>query len=339
MWRAKKLKIDCEVVQDLYVLYKEGDISEKTKSGIEEHLKECDNCRIIYESEEGFDKTLLDAAMETPSNKVDEKLLLKLKLKRLKIGVSIGLIAILLIASSVGFITYFINYHNNYLYERKILERDIMYADGKIMELTFNINYVKEDKLETSLQEIFINENRIDGHYKSEKDIVENGKRQGTEEFNYLKENSMNVNTLESVIDDLNITGGLMFTNDINEREEKVFYSLHQNSNFPIDIGLDLADMVKYMQKKYESGKWDSKDEEAFTTLKKYLNNYNIILLNEDKKIKAVINDNHDPIIIRSINSFFKPSDVDIAGICKANKELGDFVTNYCKSNKIGLYK
>ncbi|SHK35286.1 Putative zinc-finger [Hathewaya proteolytica DSM 3090] len=43
------MKYDCDVIKDLEVLYHEDAISEKSKEVIEEHLKECEQCRRIYE--------------------------------------------------------------------------------------------------------------------------------------------------------------------------------------------------------------------------------------------------------------------------------------------------
>jgi len=114
------MKYNCELVQDLYVIYEEGDISENTKKDIEDHLKECDTCRNTYESEDGFEGNLLDTVKETPSNQVDEGLFLKLKIKRFKIGIAIGLIIIIFITSNVAISTYFNSSYDKYIYERKI---------------------------------------------------------------------------------------------------------------------------------------------------------------------------------------------------------------------------
>lgn len=42
-------KIPCSVIQDLLVLYEDNVCSEETKQIIEEHVKECEECREIYE--------------------------------------------------------------------------------------------------------------------------------------------------------------------------------------------------------------------------------------------------------------------------------------------------
>jgi len=143
-------------------LYNEETIEGKVLVNVEDHLKECDKCKAIYESEIEFEENLLNSLKQTPSDKVDEGLFLKLKIKRFKIGIAMGLIIILLVCSSVGFSSYFNNSYNKYIYGRKLLQRDIRYAEGKITELNFDINYVKEDKLEVLLQDTFTSMVRID---------------------------------------------------------------------------------------------------------------------------------------------------------------------------------
>lgn len=42
------MKIDCDIIKDLLPLYAEGLASEKSKIAVEEHLKECEECRKVY---------------------------------------------------------------------------------------------------------------------------------------------------------------------------------------------------------------------------------------------------------------------------------------------------
>lgn len=42
------MKIECNIIQDLLPLYVEQLVSEKSKMDIEEHLKECNQCRKVY---------------------------------------------------------------------------------------------------------------------------------------------------------------------------------------------------------------------------------------------------------------------------------------------------
>jgi hypothetical protein len=81
------MKLECAVVRDLYVLYKENELSGEVKDSVGEHLKECSECRRVYEDGTDFQDIIKKDTDEQPSRKMDEKLMLKLKIKRLKIGV------------------------------------------------------------------------------------------------------------------------------------------------------------------------------------------------------------------------------------------------------------
>ncbi len=78
------MKLEHEVVQDLYPLYIENDLSPSVKTTVDEHLKECEACRRFYETGE---KTVQFTEMEEPtvSKSLDEKIILKMKLNRLRL--------------------------------------------------------------------------------------------------------------------------------------------------------------------------------------------------------------------------------------------------------------
>lgn len=42
-------KIPCAVIQDLMVLYEDDVISAESRKLVEEHIQECEDCRILYE--------------------------------------------------------------------------------------------------------------------------------------------------------------------------------------------------------------------------------------------------------------------------------------------------
>lgn len=87
------MRLEHEVVQDLYPLYIENDLSPSVKTAVEEHLRECGTCREFYASGE---KTSQINVMEEPSvsKSLDEKIILKMKLNRVRL-VSIVLAGIL----------------------------------------------------------------------------------------------------------------------------------------------------------------------------------------------------------------------------------------------------
>ena len=45
------MRIPCNVIKDLLLLYENGEASEVTKKLVEEHLKECDECRVFLHSD------------------------------------------------------------------------------------------------------------------------------------------------------------------------------------------------------------------------------------------------------------------------------------------------
>ncbi|MBS8263615.1 hypothetical protein DYI25_04050 [Mesobacillus boroniphilus] len=87
------MKLEHEVVQDLYPLYIENDLTSSVKTAIDEHLMECEACRKFYETGE---KTVHITEMEEPtvSKSLDEKIILKMKLNRLRL-ISVVLAGIL----------------------------------------------------------------------------------------------------------------------------------------------------------------------------------------------------------------------------------------------------
>ncbi|WP_079508575.1 zf-HC2 domain-containing protein [Mesobacillus jeotgali] len=87
------MKLEHEVVQDLYPLYAENDLSPSVKTAIDEHLMECGTCKTFYDSGE---KTIQFTDMDEPlvSKSLDDKIILKMKLYRLRL-ISVVLAGIL----------------------------------------------------------------------------------------------------------------------------------------------------------------------------------------------------------------------------------------------------
>lgn len=78
------MNLEHEIVQDLYPLYVENDLSPSVKTAVDEHLKDCEACQKFYETGE---KTFQLTDMEKPfvSKSLDEKIILKMKLNRLRL--------------------------------------------------------------------------------------------------------------------------------------------------------------------------------------------------------------------------------------------------------------
>lgn len=56
------MKLTCDMVADLYPLYKDGLASQDTRSSIKEHLRECEDCRHFYRRYPFLDKVLRRSA-------------------------------------------------------------------------------------------------------------------------------------------------------------------------------------------------------------------------------------------------------------------------------------
>lgn len=78
------MKLEHDVVQDLYPLYIENDLSPSVKVSVDEHLQACEACRIFYETGE---RSITVANMDEPkvSSSLDDKIILKMKLNRLRL--------------------------------------------------------------------------------------------------------------------------------------------------------------------------------------------------------------------------------------------------------------
>jgi len=77
------MKLECVIVKDLYVAYSEKELSEVVRVAVEEHLGECENCNSIYHTGVDF-QTSLETELVTTTQKLDDKVLMKLKLARLR---------------------------------------------------------------------------------------------------------------------------------------------------------------------------------------------------------------------------------------------------------------
>jgi hypothetical protein len=78
------MKLEHDVVQDLYPLYLEDDLSPSVKTSVDEHLKECEECNTFYETgEKSFQINEIEEPIVPQS--LDEKIILKMKLNRLRL--------------------------------------------------------------------------------------------------------------------------------------------------------------------------------------------------------------------------------------------------------------
>lgn len=126
------MKLNCELVKDLYPLYKENDLSPSVKQEVEAHLERCENCKSVYESETGFDDIFAkDEKKFQPSDKLDDKIRLKMKLRRLRIFVT-------------SLIVFFLMYgYFQYVDNRKTLLYEISSVEIALNQLNFSVERAK----------------------------------------------------------------------------------------------------------------------------------------------------------------------------------------------------
>lgn len=132
------MKLECDVVQDLYPLFHEGELSPRVKEGVEEHVKECNDCRNIYESGEGFVDSISIERVPSelaPSKKVDDKLKTKLKIRRLKSAI--------LLLVGIFLLVFYIQFHDN----RIAMQVDLTDEVGIVYNLIGNVESIPKGNI------------------------------------------------------------------------------------------------------------------------------------------------------------------------------------------------
>jgi hypothetical protein len=87
------MKLEHDVVQDLYPLYLENDLSPSVKSAVDEHLTGCEACKRFYETGEKSIPISEIEELAAPES-LDEKIILRMKLNRVRF-ISVVLAAII----------------------------------------------------------------------------------------------------------------------------------------------------------------------------------------------------------------------------------------------------
>jgi len=128
------LKLECDVVKDLYILHKEDDLSPQVKKATDEHLSDCKACNTYYTEQNKYAEILeLDKELIEPSNKLDEKLMIKLKFRKLRI-LFIFLLSVIIIYSYFNYI----NQRNTLISELKYIEHSTKIIDSYMDREKFN---------------------------------------------------------------------------------------------------------------------------------------------------------------------------------------------------------
>lgn len=93
------MKKICDIVEDLLLLYEEGECSEGSRELVEEHLKTCENCRIIREKMRLTDE--LTVLSDNETDNAEEKVISK-GFRKIKRRWMISIIAVLMVFLIVG---------------------------------------------------------------------------------------------------------------------------------------------------------------------------------------------------------------------------------------------
>ncbi|MBM7572641.1 zf-HC2 domain-containing protein [Aquibacillus albus] len=130
------MKLTCEAVEDFYVLYQEDELHTNVKKAVEEHLQTCDKCQNIYKTGDNFTKAKKlkeDDSSNTPSNKLDNQIKTKLKLRRMRF--------ILLFIVTIFIVYSFFQYVD----DRKNMLYEVSSLEGTVRDLYFEVDRVKSE--------------------------------------------------------------------------------------------------------------------------------------------------------------------------------------------------
>lgn len=129
------MKLECEVVQDIYVLYQDNDLQPKVKKAVVDHLDICETCSHVYQEGTGFFDYLPPEEVDLKSSqKVDNKILLKLKLRRMRIF-------LLFIISVFIIYSYF-----QYVEDRKSLLYELSSAEQTLNTMRFQVEAARSER-------------------------------------------------------------------------------------------------------------------------------------------------------------------------------------------------
>lgn len=85
------MTLNCETVMDMVSLYKDGALSEGSRESIDEHLRECRECRRYYHQYDSIDR-IITKKQEAESADVEEKYAsFSASLRRRRTAATVGL--------------------------------------------------------------------------------------------------------------------------------------------------------------------------------------------------------------------------------------------------------
>lgn len=152
---------ECDIVQDLLIGYNDKTLKEGSKEFVDNHLKECENCRKI------FDEIKTDDIQEEENIEIDylKKLNKKNSKKNKCIILLIIIVSIIVLLNAIVFI----NYYNTDLGIEIFLEDDISdenfsKIENKIKEYNYKYRYVSKEEALEKFKERLDNPNVLNGY-------------------------------------------------------------------------------------------------------------------------------------------------------------------------------
>lgn len=152
---------ECDIVQDLLIGYNDKTLKEGSKEFVDNHLKECENCRKI------FDEIKIDDIQEEENIKIDylKKLNKKNSKKNKFIILLIIVVSIIVLINAI----IFINYYNTdsgieIFLEDDISDENYSKIENTIKEYNYEYRYVSKAEAIENFKERLDNPNVLNGY-------------------------------------------------------------------------------------------------------------------------------------------------------------------------------
>lgn len=152
---------ECDIVQDLLIGYNDKTLNEGSKEFVDNHLKECENCRKI------FDEIKIDDIQEEENIEIDylKKLNKKNSKKNKFIILLIIVVSIIVLINAI----IFINYYNTdsgieIFLEDDISDESFSKLENTIKEYNYEYRYVSKAEALENFKERLDNPNVLNGY-------------------------------------------------------------------------------------------------------------------------------------------------------------------------------
>lgn len=182
------MKLEHEVVLDLYPLYMENELNPAVKQAVDAHLSECEACRNTYQTGEGFFNHIKELENSVVPDTVDDKVWLKIRLTWYK-WITTLLVAVIL--------TLLVSDYKSGR-EKLMLEFENYYRSQELLPVMFNI--VKEqdhsdlEYVRRAVNQLFVDRMALEEHLN----FIEKHQLNNTEY--YLSINTSNFNSMLEIM-------------------------------------------------------------------------------------------------------------------------------------------